>query len=187
MTEATDCWAVISSDSCVWTEVCCSYGFPLIVSSVCLGGTGGRRRLDWDVTGPLSRRCSAVFSTQWQDVMSHSLQAAGSLGCSDDQLPTNEEPLKSSVTYKTHGDKRVRRFISIHIYSVWVLLCEHACQIQRTVLCSGYKFCWMKGGQVCSFGIFNGELVYFPLEVLRIAWPFGDWPGTLDTSCLFED
>lgn len=26
-----------------------------------------------------------------------------------------------------------------------------------------------------------------PLEVLRIAWPFGDWPGTLDTSCLFED
>lgn len=45
----------------------------------------------------------------------------------------------------------------------------------------------MKGGRVCSFGIFSGELVFCPLEVLRIAWPFGDWPGTLDTSCLFED
>lgn len=106
MTEASDRWAFISCDSCVWTDVCCSCSFPLIVSSVCLGG------LKAVVTGMLLARSLSSVCSQHNDRMwCHAVsgrqavwaEACWHLGCSNDQLPTNEVSLKSSVTHKTSG------------------------------------------------------------------------------------
>lgn len=168
MTEASDRWAFISCDSCVWTDVCCSCSFPLIVSSVCLGG------LKAVVTGMLLARSLSSVCSQHNDRMwCHAVsgrqavwaEACWHLGCSNGQLPANEESLKSSVTHKTSGAMgsdglfhsvfRASGYFSVNMFVKFTRT------LYFWVFCELFdiKFCWMKGGRVCSFGIFSGELV----------------------------
>lgn len=71
--------------------------------------------------------------------------------------------------------------------------CECACKnwvvclflnVLRIFWC---EFCWMKGEGLFPYWA-SCWIIFFPLEFLRIAWPFSDWPaGTLDMSSPFED
>lgn len=113
-------WVIISCDSCVWAEVCCSYTFPLIVTSVCFGGL----KALWNLIGMLlahSLRCNALLSAQWQDVMSQRLQVAGSLDVWGAVMTS--DPL-SSFQYKNQRSNGAMVYLNPYTRWIFILIME---------------------------------------------------------------
>lgn len=209
MTEAAGCWAITSYDSYVWAKICCSYSFPLIVSSVFLGGLRGVR----DLIGMLLAHSlvhSALRSQHNDRMWCHTVpvsrlqavwaEACWHLGCSGDRLPANEGSKKSSVSYKNQW-REIKGSDGLFQSTFRVPGCSCVnmlIKIQQTVYfwvfceCFDVNFVeWMKVEFAhLVYSMLNSFFYFFILlmEALRIAWPLGDWPaGTLDMSNPFED
>lgn len=114
-----------------------------------------------------------------------------------DQLPTNKESIERSAS-NTPRWKENKGSNGLFLSTFRVSGYSSVNMLADCLFLNWREFCWMKGDQVCSFGVFDAEFVFFHWRMKgssysqnrseRIAWPLRDWPaGTLDMSSHFED